>query len=85
MIYIRQGKDCAEVVVATDDGLEVHKLNMTGLLALIETASRIALVLNRDAPKQVTLHEDYFSRARSFLVRLRDYTAGRLGARSGKG
>jgi len=49
VIYVRQGDGCAEVVCATDNGLEVQKLDMAGLLALIETASRIALILQRDS------------------------------------
>lgn len=52
MIYIRQGDGCAEIVAAMDEGLFVQKIDLKALLALIETASRVALILSRDGEKK---------------------------------
>lgn len=52
VIYVRQGDGCAEVVAAMDEGLFVQKIDLKALLALIETASRVALILSRDGEKK---------------------------------
>lgn len=52
MIYVRQGDGCAEIVAAMDEGMFIQKLDLKALLALIETASRVALILSRDGEKK---------------------------------